>query len=102
MTDNPPVTSQESAKRSLEERLQQAPVKPVPDDGVRVFSIGTAFFVVGYVALQLARVRWGVPDWWYTVALPGIGIGLIAIGYCAWRRKKRARDAAHGIPAPTP
>ena len=101
MTDNPPVTSRESARRSPEQVLKQAPVEPIHDDGVRVFTIGTALFVVGSVVLYLGPGSWTSPDWWLTVGLTGVGIGLIAIAYCVWRRNKRDHEAALGIPAPT-
>lgn len=101
MSDNPSVTSPKSAIRSPERLLKQAPVEPIHDDGVRVFSIGTLVFVLGLVVLYAGRSTWAVPDWWFAVGMCGVGIGVVAAGYCAWRRNKRTKDAARGIAAPT-
>ena len=88
-------------RRSVEEVLKQAPVPPMHDDGVRPFAIGTIAFLVAAVVLFVAPQAWIIEAWWLDVALTGVGIGVFGTAYCVWRRNKRARDAALGIPPPT-
>lgn len=100
MTDNAPLTRKESARRSPEQILRQAPVEPVPDDGVRVFSIGTALFVTATIVLQLGRDQWDIPQWWLKVGLSGIVIGVLATVFSIWRRNRRPRRIANTDPTP--
>ncbi len=81
--------------------MRTAPVAPLHDDGVRVFTIGTIVFVVAALVLWFGPASWQVPQWWLSVSVAGVVIGAIATGYCIWRRNKRARDAALGIAPPT-
>ncbi len=78
-----------------------APLGALHRDAVAEFSIGTIGFAVACVVLLVGRHRFAVPDWWLQVCATGLVIGCVATGYCRWRRDKRARDAARGIPAPT-
>lgn len=72
--------------------LVQADVPPLDEDGLLAGAIGTAVFIVASV------VGWFVRDWltvrqlgwWLWVAVTGIGIGLIYVGYCLVRRRRRA------------
>lgn len=81
--------------------LRQAPVAPLHDDGVRAFALGTLLFAAALVVLLLFGNDWQVSAWWTQVAATGVGIGAIGTAYCVWRRNKRAKDAALGIPPPT-
>lgn len=85
----------------VERLLRQAPVAPLHDDGVRVFTIGTIAFALGWVLLAVGGSAWAIDPWWREVALSGVVIGVVATAYCIWRRDKRAKDAAIGIPPPT-
>lgn len=101
MSDQLPADASESAIRALEARsLRQAPVPPVPDDGVRVFAIGTALFALASVLLLVDGQRLA-EAWWLDAAITGVGIGVVGIIYCAWRRNNRATDAERGIAPPT-
>lgn len=101
MSDQVPADASESAIRAIEaSSLRQAPVPPVQDDGVRVFTIGTVLFALASLLLLVDGQRLS-EAWWLDAAITGVGIGVVGIIYCVWRRNKRARDAEQGIAPPT-
>jgi hypothetical protein len=68
----------------------QAPVPALDVDGLAVVTVGTAVFGVVSVVLALAY------DWlashchgsWLQISVAGFGLGLVVLGYC-WRRRRR-------------
>lgn len=76
--------------------LRQAPIEPLPDNGVRAFAIGTALFALAFL-LALLMPQLAPERWWLTVAPTGTAIGAIGTGYCVWRRNQRTKDAAKAI-----
>lgn len=103
MDDHLPDREQDSANSGPVDRvLRQAPVDPLHDDGVRVFTIGTVLAVFAVAVLAMNGPVWGIERWWLHVAIAGVVIGALATAYCIWRRNKRAADAAAGIAPRTP
>ncbi|HJY45144.1 MAG TPA: DUF2530 domain-containing protein [Propionibacteriaceae bacterium] len=72
--------------------LVQAPVPPADVDGLAAVTVGTAIF--GLVSIVFAFAD----DWlaahghtsWLQVSVGGFVLGLIGLGYC-WRRRRRRR-----------
>jgi hypothetical protein len=75
--------------------LVQAPVPPTDVDGLAVVTVGTAIF--GLVSVVLAFAY----DWlaahghgiWLQVSVSGFVLGLIGLGYCGNRRRRRRATA---------
>jgi hypothetical protein len=68
-----------------------ADVDPLDVDGVRTVQVGSALFLVAFVALlpfygQLAEHDRG---WWLWMCLTGFGLGMLGVEYC--RRRRTAR-----------
>ncbi len=71
-----------------------ADVEPLDVDGVRTVSIGTALFLLGFVALLpfyqgLAETG---RTWWLWTCLSGFGLGLLGLEYCKRRRRLRREE----------
>jgi len=69
-----------------------AQVEPLDVDGVRTTEVGTALWLVGFLALL---PFWGTLQangrtWWLWTCLAGFGLGLFGLEYC--RRRRRARQ----------
>lgn len=68
----------------------QAPVPALDVDGLAVVTVGTAMFGVVSVVLAFAY------DWlasrghgsWLQISAAGFALGLVGLGYC-WRRRRR-------------
>lgn len=73
--------------------LVQAPVRALDQDGINVTLLGTVAFAVAatVLALNLDWLRAGGTEWWLWVAITGTGLGLLGLGYCIWRRRRRVR-----------
>lgn len=100
MSDQVPFDASDSAIRARETHsLRQAPVPPAQDDGVRAFTVGTALFALAVVLLLVDGARLAAP-WWLDAAIGGVGIGVVGIGYCLWRRNKHPADPATGSAPP--
>lgn len=70
-----------------------AQVAPLDVDGVRTTEVGTALWLVAFLALL---PFWGTLQdtgrtWWLWTCLAGFGLGLCGLEYC--RRQRRARTA---------
>ncbi len=76
--------------------LAQAEIEPLDVDGVRAVAVGTLMWAVAFVALLpfADRLRQSGADWWLWVCLTGVGLGLIGLAYCLWRRSRLRRPAA--------
>ena len=74
--------------------LVQAPVPPVDGDGLRVVIVGTVAFGLGSLVLAVlsGRLTAAGHGSWLGVGICGFLLGLIGIGYCLQRRRRRLRD----------
>lgn len=70
-----------------------ADVEPLDVDGVRTVQVGTALFLLGFLALLPFYGRLSESDstWWLWMCLTGVGLGLLGLEYCRRRRAYRAR-----------
>lgn len=84
----PEVTEIEVGQR----RYSVADVDPLDVDGVRTVTVGTALWVVGFLALLpfIGPLRESGNIWWLWTCLAGFGLGLIGIEYCRRRRQALA------------
>jgi hypothetical protein len=73
--------------------LVQAPVPPVDGDGLRVVIIGTIAFGLASLVLAMLSDRLTAAGHgsWLGVGICGFLLGLIGIGYCLQRRRRRLR-----------
>ncbi len=69
-----------------------ADVDPLDVDGVRTVEVGTALFLLGFIALLpfYGRLQDDDNTWWLWMCLTGFGLGLFGLEYCRRRRKARA------------
>lgn len=73
-----------------------ADVAPLDVDGVRTVEVGTAAWLVAFVALLpfYGRLEDSGNQWWLWTCLAGFGLGLLGLEFCRRRRRARAEDAA--------
>ena len=71
-----------------------ADVDPLDVDGVRTLEVGTAIWLVAFIALLPFYGRLEETDrtWWLWACMAGFGLGLFGIEICRRRRKSRAGD----------
>ncbi len=69
-----------------------ADVEPLDVDGVRTVEVGSALWLVAFLALLpfYGRLEDSGRLWWLWTCLAGFGLGLCGLEYC--RRRRRARD----------
>jgi hypothetical protein len=67
-----------------------APVEPLDVDGVRTVEVGTALWLLGFLALLpfYGRLQDAGNGWWLWTCLAGFGLGLFGLDHC--RRRRRA------------
>jgi hypothetical protein len=70
-----------------------ADVEPLDVDGVRTVEVGSALWLLGFLALLpfYGRLADDGRLWWLWTCLTGFGLGLLGLEYC--RRRRRARAA---------
>jgi len=70
-----------------------ADVEPLDVDGVRTVEVGTALWLLGFLALIpfYGRLQDNGHLWWIWTCLAGFGLGLFGLEYCRRRRKARAQ-----------
>jgi hypothetical protein len=76
-----------------------ADVEPLDLDGVRTVEVGTAAFLIGFLALLpfYGSLADDGRTWWLWTCLSGFGLGLFGIEYCRRRRvARKERDLADG------
>lgn len=73
-------------------RYAVAEVDPLDVDGVRTVTVGTAIWLVGFLALLpfIGPLRDAGNIWWLWTCLAGFGLGLMGIEYCRRRRQALA------------
>ncbi len=78
-----------------------ADVEPLDVDGVRTVEIGSAVWLLAFLALLpfYGRLSEDGRTWWLWTCLAGLGLGLLGLEYC--RRRRRAR-MEHGEPEGPP
>ena len=69
-----------------------ADVEPLDVDGVRTVEVGTALWLLGFLALLpfYGRLQESGNLWWLWTCLAGFGLGLFGLEYCRRRRRSRA------------
>lgn len=79
-----------------------ADVEPLDVDGVRTVEVGTAVFLLGFLALLpfYGRLEDDGREWWLWMCLTGVGLGLFGLEYCRRRRRARRALALAGAPRP--
>lgn len=72
-----------------------ADVEPLDVYGVRTVEVGTAVFLLAFLALLPFYGRLGEDGhtWWLWTCLAGVGLGLLGLEYC--RRQRRVRLTRH-------
>lgn len=70
-----------------------ADVAPLDVDGVRTVEVGTAAWLVAFVALLpfYGRLEEAGRLWWLWTCMAGFGLGLIGLEFCRRRRDRRTR-----------
>jgi hypothetical protein len=70
-----------------------APVAPLDVDGVRTVEVGTAVWLLAFIALLpfYGTLQDTGRTWWLWTCLTGLGLGLFGIDYC--RRRRKTRDS---------
>ena len=73
-----------------------AKVEPLDVDGVRTAEVGTAIWLVAFIALLpfYGALEDSGRTWWLWTCMAGFGIGLFGLEYCRRRRKARAELVA--------
>ena len=68
-----------------------APVEPLDVDGVRTVEVGTAVWLVAFVALLpfYGTLSAHGRTWWLWTCLAGFGLGLVGLDHCRRRRRSR-------------
>jgi hypothetical protein len=69
-----------------------ADVEPLDVDGIRTVQVGTALWLLGFLALLpfWSRLEDDGRTWWLWTCLAGFGLGLLGLEYC--RRRRRVRE----------
>jgi hypothetical protein len=82
--------------------IRQAEVPPLDVDGVQAATVGTIAFAIATVIMTLGRERLVAAGdgWWLGVAVSGLGLGVIALGYTINRRRRRRREEPPGAAPP--
>lgn len=75
--------------------LVTAEVEPLDVDGVRTIAVGTALWIVAFLALLpfYGTLESQGRIWWLWTCLAGFGFGLLGLEYC---RRRRHRLHARG------
>ena len=68
-----------------------ADVEPLDLDGVRTVEVGTALWLVAFLALLpfYGRLAESGRLWWLWACMAGFGLGLFGIEICRKRRRRR-------------
>lgn len=71
-----------------------ADVEPLDVDGVRTVAVGTALWLLAFVALLpfYGQLQDSGRMWWLWTCTAGFGLGLFGYEYC--RRRRRARSGS--------
>jgi hypothetical protein len=77
-----------------------ADVEPLDVDGVRTIEVGTAAWLVAFVALLpfYGRLQDSGDEWWLWTCLAGFGLGLFGLEFCRRRRRSRAVTRETDVP----
>ncbi len=67
---------------------QVAHIEPLDVDGVHTVAVGSAVWLVGFLALLpfVQTLRESGRLWWLWTCIAGFGLGLIGLEYCRRRR----------------
>lgn len=79
-----------------------ADVEPLDVDGVRTVQVGSALFLLAFLALLPFYGRLAESDrtWWLWTCLAGVGLGMLGLEYCRRRRTFRTEVLAEDPEGP--
>ena len=79
-----------------------ADVDPLDVDGVRTVQVGSALFLLGFLALLpfYGTLQDNGRTWWLWMCLTGFALGMFGVEYCRRRRVARDRLDAAGPDVP--
>jgi len=71
-------------------QLVEADVEPLDVDGVRTVAVGTALWIVAFLALLpfYGTLEATGRTWWLWTCVAGFGFGLLGLEYCRRRRNQ--------------
>ena len=86
------MTTSRRSTRSAAAPTSWRDVEPLDVDGVRTVEVGTALWLLAFLALLpfYGRARGQRRTWWLWTCLAGFGLGLFGLEYCRRRRKERS------------
>ena len=89
------VSRDESPQKPLV-RPSVRDIQPLDVDGIRTLAVGILVWAVAFVVLLpfSSRLREIGMDWWVWTCVTGIGLGLVGLAYCVWRRGRLSRGIA--------
>ncbi len=90
-SDDQPVATSPAQAQPVHHFLVQAPVAAMDVDGFKVTAIGLVAFALATVvtALMYPALQREGNAWWLGVSISGLGLGLIGLAYCIYRRRRR-------------
>lgn len=89
------VSRDESPQKPLV-RPSVRDIQPLDVDGIRTLAVGILVWAVAFVVLLpfSSRLREIGMDRWVWTCVTGIGLGLVGLAYCVWRRGRLSRGVA--------
>jgi hypothetical protein len=76
-----------------------AKVEPLDVNGVRTIAIGSALWLIAFIALLpfYSTLQDHGRGWWLWTCLAGFGLGLLGVEYCRRRRRRLAEKSAEPV-----
>lgn len=86
----PDSTAHEIGKRTY----LVANVAPLDVDGIRTVTVGSALWLIGFIALLpfYGQLQENGRGWWPWACLAGFGFGMLGLAYCRARKNRLAAE----------